>query len=91
MPGGWRFVPVLYAVLLVAMAVVVWLLAPAPDRRPGTGRALRAMLAPLREVRVWRFGLYYVVVFGAYVALSLWLPTTTRRVFGLLAGAARRC
>jgi NNP family nitrate/nitrite transporter-like MFS transporter len=23
---------------------------------------------------VWRFGLYYVVVFGAYVALSGWLP-----------------
>ena len=25
-------------------------------------------------MRVWRFGLYYVVVFGAYVALSAWLP-----------------
>jgi NNP family nitrate/nitrite transporter-like MFS transporter len=25
-------------------------------------------------VRVWRFSLYYVVVFGAYVALSAWLP-----------------
>jgi NNP family nitrate/nitrite transporter-like MFS transporter len=26
-------------------------------------------------VRVWRFGLYYVAVFGAYVALAAWLPT----------------
>ena len=25
-------------------------------------------------MRVWRFSLYYVVVFGAYVALSVWLP-----------------
>ena len=25
-------------------------------------------------MRVWRFSLYYVVVFGAYVALSGWLP-----------------
>ncbi len=25
-------------------------------------------------MRVWRFSLYYVVVFGAYVALSAWLP-----------------
>ena len=32
------------------------------------------MLAPLKHVRVWRFSLYYVVVFGAYVALSAWLP-----------------
>jgi NNP family nitrate/nitrite transporter-like MFS transporter len=32
------------------------------------------MLKPLKYVRVWRFSLYYVVVFGAYVALSVWLP-----------------
>src|SRR5690554_6658861 len=72
--GGWRFVPMLYAVLLVIMAVVLWALAPSPDLRPGQGRSLAAMLAPLRSVRVWRFSLYYVVVFGAYVALAAWLP-----------------
>jgi NNP family nitrate/nitrite transporter-like MFS transporter len=32
------------------------------------------MLLPLRSIRVWRFSLYYVVVFGAYVALAAWLP-----------------
>jgi len=82
-PGGWRFVPVLYAGLLVVMAVVLWLGTPAPDRHPGSGRPLRALLAPLAEVRTWRFGLYYVVVFGAYVALSLWLPAYYTRVFKL--------
>jgi NNP family nitrate/nitrite transporter-like MFS transporter len=82
-PGGWRFVPVLYAALLVLMALAVWWLAPATDRRPASGRSLRAMLAPLRAVRVWRFGLYYVVVFGAYVALSLFLPDHYTRVYGL--------
>jgi NNP family nitrate/nitrite transporter-like MFS transporter len=41
------------------------------------------MLAPLAEVRIWRFGLYYVVVFGAYVALSLWLPNYYKTVYGL--------
>ena len=34
-PGGWRFVPVVYAVLLVLMAAAVWFLCPSPDRRPG--------------------------------------------------------
>jgi NNP family nitrate/nitrite transporter-like MFS transporter len=88
-PGGWRFVPLLYAVLLVIMAGLVWRLAPAPDRRPGAGRPLAAMLAPLANLRVWRFGLYYVVVFGAYVALSLWLPNYYKEVYGLpLASAA---
>jgi MFS transporter, NNP family, nitrate/nitrite transporter len=88
-PGGWRGVPVLYAALLVLMAAVLWVATPTPDRHPGSGRPLRALLAPLREVRTWRFGLYYVVVFGAYVALSLWLPAYYKRVFGLpLAKAA---
>jgi MFS transporter, NNP family, nitrate/nitrite transporter len=87
-PGGWRSVPLLYAVLLVAMAAVVWRGAPRPDRRPGLGRSLASMLAPLKLVRVWRFGLYYVVVFGAYVALSLWLPSYYRAVFGLGLGTA---
>ena len=39
-------------------------------------------------MRTWRFGLYYVVVFGAYVALSLWLPSYYHRVFGLPLGKA---
>ena len=82
-PGGWRIVPVLYTVLLVIMAAAIWWLSPNPDRKPGTGRSYIEMLRPLRHVRVWRFGLYYVVVFGAYVALALWLPKYYVDVFGL--------
>jgi NNP family nitrate/nitrite transporter-like MFS transporter len=73
-PGGWRVVPVIYSVLLVMMAVLILAACPRVDRRPGKGRRLVEMLAPLKHVRVWRFSLYYVVVFGAYVALSAWLP-----------------
>jgi MFS transporter, NNP family, nitrate/nitrite transporter len=73
-PGGWRVVPVFYSVLLVVMAVAIVLLAPKLDRRPGKGRTMREMLAPLKHVRAWRLSLYYVVVFGAYVALAAWLP-----------------
>jgi MFS transporter, NNP family, nitrate/nitrite transporter len=82
-PGGWRAVPVLYSVLLCIMAVVVIIAAPAEDRRPSKNRGLSSMLAPLKELRVWRFGLYYVLVFGAYVALSLWLPRLYVTAFGL--------
>jgi NNP family nitrate/nitrite transporter-like MFS transporter len=73
-PGGWRVVPVIYTVLLVAMAIAIWKIAPPIDWMPGQGRPMREMLAPLKYMRVWRFSLYYVVVFGAYVALSAWLP-----------------
>ena len=74
-PGGWRFIPVLYAVLLVLMALATWFLAPRHDRAPGQSMPLSHQLAPLKQLRVWRFSLYYVAFFGAYVALSAWLPT----------------
>jgi NNP family nitrate/nitrite transporter-like MFS transporter len=82
-PGGWRFVPFLYAVLLVAMAVTLWLVSPKHDHKPGRGRSIGSMLLPLKQVRVWRFSLYYVVVFGAYVALAAWLPKYYVDVYGL--------
>lgn len=82
-PGGWRAIPFLYGVLLVLMGLAVLIFAPRQDRTPGQGRPLREMLAPLRNTRVWRFGLYYVVFFGAYVALSAWMPKYYVDVFGL--------
>ena len=73
-PGGWRFIPVVYAGLLVLMAAAVWLLAPRQDRCPGKGKSLAEMAAPAKQASVWEFSLHYVVVFGAYVALSNVLP-----------------
>jgi MFS transporter, NNP family, nitrate/nitrite transporter len=82
-PGGWRFVPFLYSLLLLTMAAIIFLFAPTPDKKPGQGRAFGEMFAPLKEIRVWRFSLYYTVVFGAYVALSVWLPKYYVDVYGL--------
>jgi NNP family nitrate/nitrite transporter-like MFS transporter len=81
-PGGWRFVPVLYTGLLIVMAALVWFFAPAHDHKPGAGRSLGELLRPLKFIRVWRFSLYYVVVFGAYVALASWLPKYYVDVYG---------
>ena len=72
--GGWRIVPVIYSVLLVVLAVATYVVTPRQDRMPGASKPLREMLQPLQDLRVWRFSLYYVAVFGAYVALSAWLP-----------------
>lgn len=73
-PGGWRFVPVLYAVLLSLLAAAVWFLAPREDRTPARGRPFSELVRPMKRAKVWEYGLQYTVVFGAYVALSGVLP-----------------
>lgn len=81
--GGWRLVPVIYTGLLLLLAVLTFLIVPRHDRMTGASKPLSEMLAPLKQVRVWRFGLYYVAVFGAYVALSAWLPKYYTDNFGV--------
>ena len=73
-PGGWRFVPALYSVLLVTTAIIIQFFTPADIENLQTTRPLCEMFAPLKYVQVWRFSFYYVVVFGAYVALASWMP-----------------
>ncbi len=81
-PGGWRVVPALFAIALVVCAVIVPFVTPKHDKRPAHGRGFAEMSRPLLIVRVWRFGFYYVTVFGAYVALALWLPHYYEDVYG---------
>ncbi len=81
--GGWRLIPAFYAVLLLVCAVLVWWLAPRQDRMPGKAQPLRAQLRPLSDIRVWRFSLYYVIAFGAYVAYAAILPKFYIDTFGV--------
>lgn len=76
---GWQMVPKVYSVAMLVMAIIFWLFTyndPEHEerRKLGTHVSLAEQLAPLREMRVWRFGLYYYFVFGGFVALALWLP-----------------
>ena len=76
---GWPLVAQSWALLLGAMGILFWVLAkddPALVERRLTGRSvsLADQLAPLAKIQVWRFGLYYFLTFGGFVALSLWLP-----------------
>jgi NNP family nitrate/nitrite transporter-like MFS transporter len=70
-PEGWRILPQLYAAMLVAMTVI-FLLAT-KNKRTTEVKTMSQRLAPLKEMRVWRFGLYYFFVFGSIVTLAQWL------------------
>ncbi len=86
---GWKTVALIWAAVLAATAVIFFLMTkddPDLARRRATGQKpepLSAMMEPLRNVQVWRFSLYYFFVFGAFVALALWLPRYLIGVYGL--------
>ncbi len=69
---GWRTLPILYAAMLVFMGLIFFLFAE-NKKAVANGKNFVAMLKPLRNIRVWRFGLYYFLVFGCFVAFSQWL------------------
>ncbi len=79
----WRLLPRMYALALVVTALLFWL--STFPRRPEEPvlRTLSQRLEPLRSVRVWRFGLYYFLVFGGFVALSQWLIPYYVNVYAL--------
>lgn len=82
-PDGWRLLPVLYAGALVLIAVLFWFLTTTRVVEGGREKTIRQQLRPLRDVRVWRFGLYYFLVFGAFVALAQWLVPYYVSAYGL--------
>src|SRR3990172_1604120 len=79
----WRMLPRLYAMVLAGTTLVFWLLTHPRKLAEPVQRTLRQRLAPLRHVRVWRFGLYYFLVFGGFVALSQWLILYYVNVYSL--------
>ncbi len=79
-PEGWRWLPRIYAALLLTMAGVFAALA----RRIGGGGAgvpLAIRLAPLKNPAVWRFGFYYFLVFGGFVACAQYLVPYSVNVY----------
>lgn len=85
---GWEVTAQIYASVLAIMGVVFILLAKedpvsAGRKKDEQQRSFMEQMEPLRDLRVWRFALYYFFVFGAFVALALWLPHYLIGVYGL--------
>lgn len=91
---GWEAVAQIWATVLAGLAILFFLFTrddPQTLERRRTGQKAPPawmQLAPLRDIRVWRFSLYYFFVFGAFVALALWLPHYLTGVYGLGIAAA---
>ena len=69
---GWRSLPVVYAVGL-AVTGVLFLVFTENKKPASSNKPILEMFKPLKNIRIWRFGLYYFLVFGCFVSFSQWL------------------
>lgn len=85
----WQAVAQIYAITIGITAILFYLFTkddPALARRKKSGikhASFIEQLEPLKNTQVMRFSLYYFFVFGAFVALALWLPRFYMGAYGL--------
>ncbi len=71
---GWQMVPRVYAIAMLITALMFWFLTYT-DKSHQVSKSLtiREQLAVLKDPNVWKLCQFYSIVFGGYVALSLWM------------------
>ncbi|AWG21889.1 MFS transporter [Flavobacterium faecale] len=78
--NGWKMLPIVYgaALLLIGLLFLFF----AENRKlEKSNRTIPQMLTTLKSARVWRFGAYYFLVFGCFVAYSQWLLPNFMNVY----------
>jgi NNP family nitrate/nitrite transporter-like MFS transporter len=81
---GWAVVPQVYAVAMLAMALLFWMFTYSdPNHLVDSRITWRQQLLALKDPTVWKYCQYYSIVFGGYVALSLWMVQYYVGEFGL--------
>jgi NNP family nitrate/nitrite transporter-like MFS transporter len=78
--NGWKLLPITYAIILVLIGVLFIVFAK--NKKPiNDSKDVLSLLKPLKSIRVWRFGTYYFLVFGCFVAYSQWLLPNFMNVY----------
>ena len=78
--NGWKMLPIIYAAVLVFIGILFIVFAK-NKVNPGVSKTMGELMSPLKNVRVWRFGAYYFLVFGCFVAYSQWLVPNFMNVY----------
>ena len=81
---GWTMVPMVYAAIMLGTVVLFWLFSASdPAHLVPSNTKFSDQLKMLREPKVLKYCQYYSIVFGGYVALSLWMVQYYVGEFGL--------
>jgi NNP family nitrate/nitrite transporter-like MFS transporter len=71
---GWTMVPQAYAAIMLGTVIIFWLFSHSdPAHLVPSNVSFRDQLKALKDPRVMKYCQYYSIVFGGYVALSLWM------------------
>ena len=72
---GWMMVPKVYAVIMLITAILFWVFSYTDEAHTADAAqvTVKEQLTALKDPKVWRYSQYYSIVFGGYVALSLWM------------------
>ncbi|MDC8773471.1 MFS transporter [Roseateles albus] len=71
---GWTMVPHVYAAVLLGTAILFWFFSYSDDKHlVASNASFVSQLKALRDPKVLKYCQYYSIVFGGYVALSLWM------------------
>jgi MFS transporter, NNP family, nitrate/nitrite transporter len=81
---GWAMVPQAYAVIMLATVVLFWFFSYSdPTHLVPSNVKFSDQLKLLKDPKVIKYCQYYSIVFGGYVALSLWMVQYYVGEFGL--------
>ncbi|MEZ5741410.1 MAG: nitrate/nitrite transporter [Burkholderiaceae bacterium] len=81
---GWTMVPKVYALIMLGTLIVFWFgSASDPKHLVPAHVKFTDQLKALKDPRVLKYCQYYSIVFGGYVALSLWMVQYYVGEFGL--------
>ena len=81
---GWSMVPQVYAAIMLGTVLLFWLLSYSdPAHLVSSNVTFKEQLKALKDPRVLKYCQYYSIVFGGYVALSLWMVQYYVGEFGL--------
>ncbi len=71
---GWTMVPQVYAAIMLGTVIVFWLFSHTdPTHQVPSNTKFSEQLRALKDPKVLKYCQYYSIVFGGYVALSLWM------------------
>ena len=71
---GWTMVPKVYAAIMLGTVILFWMFSHQdPAHLVASNTKFTDQLKALKDPRVLKYCQYYSIVFGGYVALSLWM------------------